>query len=110
AYVQVMTSPEMRGRVLGIYLAIFTGATPIGAPIIGLVSNSFGPRWSIAIAVLTSIIAASIALTWLVTRRGMRFARVPETRFRFRLAFAAAGFDPAVATSEITLPYRSASD
>src|SRR5690606_21490634 len=65
AYVQVTAAPDMRGRVLGIYLGVFMGATPVGAPVIGMISNSVGPRWSIAIAVLAGLVAATIALVWL---------------------------------------------
>ena len=37
----------MRGRVIAILLAIALGGTPIGAPIVGWVADSFGPRWAL---------------------------------------------------------------
>jgi MFS family permease len=42
--VQISTDPEMRGRVMAILMAIAVGGTPIGAPIVGWVADTFGPR------------------------------------------------------------------
>ncbi|BAS13977.1 major facilitator superfamily protein [Arthrobacter sp. Hiyo8] len=47
-YVQSTTEPVMRGRVMALYMAIFMGGTPIGAPFVGWVSNVAGPRWAVA--------------------------------------------------------------
>ena len=44
--VQLSTEPAMRGRVMAILLAIALGGTPIGAPIVGWVADTFGPRWA----------------------------------------------------------------
>ena len=65
AYVQTTTAPEMRGRVMALYMAIFAGGTPIGAPVVGLVANAWGPRWSLAIGAAAGIVAALIAVLWL---------------------------------------------
>ena len=46
-YVQTTTAPAMRGRVMGLYIAVFMGGTPIGAPLAGWVADAFGPRWSL---------------------------------------------------------------
>src|SRR6266536_2879368 len=32
---QLETSPEMRGRVMGLYLLVFLGGTPLGSPLVG---------------------------------------------------------------------------
>lgn len=98
AYVQLTAGPGMRGRVLGIFLALYSGAIPIGAPIIGMVSNAFGPRWAVGLATVAGLLAAGIAITWLITRRGMRLTRVPRSRTRFRLEFSEPGIDPTVDT------------
>jgi len=42
-YVQSTTEAVMRGRVMSLYMAIFMGGTPIGAPLVGLVANVGGP-------------------------------------------------------------------
>ena len=55
AYIQTNTEPAMRGRVMAIFIALFAGGTPIGAPVVGLVSNQFGPRWALVIAAGSAI-------------------------------------------------------
>lgn len=44
AYVQVASDPELRGRVMGLYMLVFVGGTPIGAPLIGMITSHFGAR------------------------------------------------------------------
>ena len=46
---QMSVAPEMRGRVMALYMAIFAGGTPIGAPLVGAVADAFGPRWAIVV-------------------------------------------------------------
>lgn len=64
AYVQTTTAPVMRGRVMALYFAIFMGGTPLGAPLVGWVSNSFGPRWSLGVAAASGLITAVIGFVW----------------------------------------------
>jgi MFS family permease len=45
--VQLSTAPGMRGRVTAILLGILMGATPLGAPLVGWVSDQYGPRWAL---------------------------------------------------------------
>lgn len=52
AYVQLTAAPQMRGRVMALYMAIFMGGTPAGAPIIGWIGDVFGARWTIGVAPL----------------------------------------------------------
>lgn len=49
AMVQLRTDPSMRGRVMALYMAVFMGGTPIGAPLIGWIGDVFGARWTIGI-------------------------------------------------------------
>jgi MFS family permease len=44
---QMGVAPEMRGRVMALYMMVFMGGTPIGAPIIGWIGQTFGPRWTL---------------------------------------------------------------
>jgi MFS family permease len=57
-YVQSNTSNALRGRVMGIYLMIFMGGTPIGSPLIGFVAAAFGIRPTIVLCGLVLVIAA----------------------------------------------------
>ena len=46
AYVQTFVDAQMRGRVTALYLMVFMGGTPAGAPMIGWLAEVLGPRWS----------------------------------------------------------------
>lgn len=46
-YVQSNTDSNVRGRVMGIYLMIFMGGTPIGSPLIGYTASLIGIRATI---------------------------------------------------------------
>ncbi len=58
--VQVNSDQAIRGRVMGIYLLIFMGGTPVGSPLIGVMSEIIGVRQTIAgcgaIALIASIV------------------------------------------------------
>ena len=69
ATVQMSTDPAMRGRVMALYMAIFMGGTPIGAPLIGWVGEAFGARWTIAIGGLVSLTVAAVAVVHIVRSR-----------------------------------------
>jgi MFS family permease len=49
SYVQVNSDPAVRGRVMGIYLLVFMGGTPLGSMLIGYLTEAFGTRETIAI-------------------------------------------------------------
>jgi MFS family permease len=62
--VQMTTAPELRGRVMALYMMIFMGGTPLGAPIVGWIGEVFGARWTLigggAITVLGTLVAAAV--------------------------------------------------
>ncbi|MFI6325719.1 MFS transporter [Nonomuraea sp. NPDC050556] len=72
--VQLATSPEMRGRVMGIYLLVFTGGAPIGAPLIGWLSDLGGPRVGVVLAGALVLIgtASAVLLSKLIGARVRR--------------------------------------
>jgi MFS family permease len=59
---QLSTEPEMRGRVIALFLAIAVGTTPIGAPFIGWVADTFGPRWALGVGAASGFGAVIVAL------------------------------------------------
>jgi MFS family permease len=59
--VQLGTDAEFRGRVMALYVMVFFGTTPIGAPPIGWLSEHLGPRSGIWIGGLVSMVAAIVA-------------------------------------------------
>jgi MFS family permease len=74
ASVQLATSPEMRGRVMGIYILVFTGGAPIGAPLVGWLSELGGPRVGVMLSGLLVLVGTGVAvlLTKLITSRVRR--------------------------------------
>jgi MFS family permease len=68
SYVQLSTDPAMRGRVIAILLAIALGGTPIGAPIVGWVADTCGPRWALGVGAAAGFAAATVAICYLTTR------------------------------------------
>jgi MFS family permease len=70
AFMQLHTDPGMRGRVMALYMMIFIGGTPFGAPAIGWVGEAFGARWTlIAGGLLTIVGVAGSALFYLRSRQ-----------------------------------------
>ena len=67
--VQMGVAAQMRGRVMALYLLCFFGGTPVGAPVIGWVAETFGPRASIVVGGLVCA-AAAVAIAALLARRG----------------------------------------
>jgi MFS family permease len=68
AYMQTSVDPQVRGRVMALYLMVFMGGTPVGAPIIGWVADVLGPRWSLLGGGLMTG-AGTLAVTLLLARR-----------------------------------------
>ena len=67
--VQTSTEPGMRGRVIAILLAIALGGTPVGAPIVGWIADSFGPRWALSAGAAAGLLAAAVAVVYLARHR-----------------------------------------
>lgn len=100
--VQTTVKPSMRGRVMALYMAIFVGGTPIGAPSVGWIVNQFGPRWGLGVAAISGILAAAVCLYWL-----MRYKRVRVHYSRYwpqvSVGYATDVRDHALATQEIAI-------
>jgi MFS family permease len=82
--VQLATEPVMRGRVMAILLAIALGGTPIGAPIVGWVADTFGPRWALGVGAASGFAAAAVGIHYLVKYRNLR-VRITAWRIRVSL-------------------------
>ena len=69
SYVQTNVSSNLRGRVMGVYLLIFMGGTPIGSPLIGFLAGEIGIRATIAVCgSLTALAAATLLLIYTAKR------------------------------------------
>ncbi|BAU85160.1 integral membrane efflux protein [Streptomyces laurentii] len=72
--VQMATDPVMRGRVMSLYMMVFAGGTPIGAPLLGWVTDSFGPRIGFATGGLVSLLAAAVIGAILARSGGLKLS------------------------------------
>lgn len=76
--VQLGVEPTMRGRVMALYMMCFMGGTPFGAPAIGWVAETFGPRWGLLGGGMICLIAA-LAIAVVIARvRDLRPAGIAE--------------------------------
>jgi len=66
---QLGTTSAMRGRVMGLYMLVFLGGTPIGAPLAGWVAEAYGPRMVLISGGLISL-AATVAVALALAYRG----------------------------------------
>ncbi|MFT8421278.1 MAG: MFS transporter [Gluconacetobacter sp.] len=66
--VQLSTPPEMRGRVMALRVGVVLGGTPIGAPIVGWVADTFGPRWALGVGAVAGFASALVVLRALARR------------------------------------------
>jgi MFS family permease len=85
AMVQLRVEPYMRGRVMALYMAIFMGGTPVGAPIIGWVGDVLGARWTIAIGTVAVAVALTGVSVWLGRHENVRVSFESQRRPRFRV-------------------------
>lgn len=66
---QLLSAPDMRGRVMALYGLVFLGSTPIGGPIVGWISEHLGPRYGMAVGGVATVAAASAMASVLMRRR-----------------------------------------
>lgn len=64
--VQLSTEPEYRGRVMAVYMAIFLGGTPIGAPLVGWVGDAWGARWTLLVGSIATALTCLLAGAYLL--------------------------------------------
>jgi MFS family permease len=65
--IQTTVAPHLRGRVMGVYLLVFMGGTPIGSPLVGWMAGAVGVRWTLAfcgVSTALTAIGAAYALAW----------------------------------------------
>jgi MFS family permease len=89
ATLQLHSDPDMRGRVMALHGLVFLGSTPIGSPLIGWISETWGPRAGLACGGAVALLAALVALV--VVRRATieeRLRVIVPRRFLDRSGYA----------------------
>ena len=69
--VQLSVPADMRGRVMGIYMLVFLGGAPLGAPLTGWIAQHFGTRLSMVAGASVSVAAAVVVAAVVARRRGV---------------------------------------
>jgi MFS family permease len=85
ATLQLRSDPAMRGRIMSLNAIAFLGSTPIGAPLVGYISDISSPRISLLVGGVATLLA-SVPLFFVATRQ--------------RAASAAASLDQVVVTAD----------
>ena len=64
ALVQLGSDAAVRGRVMALYVLVFLGGTPVGAPLVGVVADAWGPRTPLlvggAVCALSALVAGAV--------------------------------------------------
>lgn len=81
---QLAVEPAMRGRVAAMRLAIALGGTPIGAPVVGWVADTLGPRWALGVGGASGFAAAAVLVHYLARHRHLK-VRLDAGRLRIQV-------------------------
>lgn len=68
--VQLSVDPEMRGRVMGLYMLLFLGGNPIGGPLMGWIAETVNGRAPLVVGGMLSLLA-TLGCAALLARRGL---------------------------------------
>ncbi|MFE6390323.1 MFS transporter, partial [Nocardiopsis dassonvillei] len=69
---QLSVDPRMRGRVMSMFLLVFMGVAPIGAPVVGLLADTFGPETSLVIGGAVTLVVVTVISALLFRAKGVR--------------------------------------
>jgi MFS family permease len=75
-YMQLNTDAGVRGRVMALYMMIFMGGTPVGAPIIGWIGHEYGARWTLLGGGLMTIVGVVLSAMLYLRLERVRNGRV----------------------------------
>ncbi|WP_133907612.1 MFS transporter [Actinophytocola oryzae] len=78
---QLSVAPEMRGRVMSLYMLVFIGGNPIGAPMTGWMAAEWGGRSPFVIGGLIAAVSTAVCGLVLARRGGIQVrTRLPWVR------------------------------
>jgi MFS family permease len=80
ATMQMSSDPELRGRVMALYMTVVMGGTPFGAPVIGLIGEHLGARWTLIIGGVLVLVGVGVALLVFQRLNGRADPTVVEVR------------------------------
>ncbi|UGY92065.1 MFS transporter [Streptomyces gobiensis] len=102
--VQLATDPAMRGRVMSLFMMVFFGGTPIGGPLMGWITDTYGPRIGLLAGGAIAVLAAALV--------GLVLARITGLRLRVRVRRGSRGvaFVPRARTAPPAGPLKREPD
>ncbi|HEY5150291.1 MAG TPA: MFS transporter, partial [Mycobacterium sp.] len=59
--VQLASDPELRGRVMSLYMLVFMGGTPVGSLIVGAITDRWGAPIALVLTGTVCVVAAGVA-------------------------------------------------
>jgi MFS family permease len=62
ATMQLSSDPLLRGRVMALYMTVVMGGTPLGAPVIGLIGEQLGARWTLILGGVLVLVGVGLAV------------------------------------------------
>lgn len=65
---QLQSTPQTRGRVVGMRATAILGARPLGAPVVGWVGEHLGPRYALGLGAIAAMAVGLWAWRWLLSR------------------------------------------
>ncbi|MET7293262.1 MFS transporter [Streptomyces griseoloalbus] len=71
---QMATDPAVRGRVMALYMMVFLGGSPVGAPIVGWITDTYGARVGLAVGGAIAVLAAAVIGLILARVGGLRLS------------------------------------
>jgi MFS family permease len=74
--VQLSVDPDIRGRIVALYMMILMGGTPVGAPVIGWVGQTFGARWTLIGGGAVTLVVVLAATVWLMRTEDIHLSDV----------------------------------
>ncbi|MGW1077820.1 MFS transporter [Streptomyces sp. NPDC002537] len=83
---QLATDPAMRGRVMSLFMMVFMGGTPVGAPLVGWVTDVYGARIGFLSGGVVSALAA-VGVGLAVARAGGLRLKIDLRRGHTHVAF-----------------------
>jgi MFS family permease len=75
--IQSIVPDELRGRVIGVYMTVFAGSTPIGGVIAGALASALGAAAAIGIGGASTLAVGAVGLLWLRRHQSGRLRGAP---------------------------------
>ncbi|MEU4208417.1 MFS transporter [Streptomyces sp. NPDC026206] len=97
---QLASDPALRGRVMSLFMMVFMGGTPLGAPLVGWITDVYGPRVGFLAGGAVSVLAAT-GIGFALARAGGLRLKIDLRRGRRHVAFVPR--EPAARREDVTV-------